>query len=665
MFVSLVLASVIAGMLLYASRLAVFAGQGSIARGCVGLAIAGLVVAIILPNWIGQPHVLPLPPSVMQFVRPIGLLAFAVWLVGALLVAIHFVAGVTRMRRLVRGGTSDHAASLRLSELLSDQFDPGIGIVLIDEVISPCLWRDGRKAKIVIPRSLWHRLSSTDRDCCLWHEWSHFHAGDDRLRLALVVPQVLLWWHPLLPIALKRQRELEEIQCDALAASRMFGGRAAYARSLLNIVDTLQSLSMSTQTRDPGRETVVNELFASIGNAFPIQRWLSQQSPSMADELHARLSALATRHVDPPDQGRWSTASQKVLLATASAWVLLIPSVSWIEFEDAILPIRGGSALGVIRTDAVANANVAGPQDTIDVDLAANLVRQDLMDADESGGLILGPTIEGWWTPTQPIELPVISIDERSAVKMLVGGGGQLTLDGQSVLPPHPEWTVIEVIPGGVCRGLLSGQDDGSIRLWDPATGMSRSLVGRHSAAITAIAATPIGVKGHVVKEYGVKEVGDDCIAWVGDEAGNVIRWNLADGSSTAVWNSGGPPIVSLCFVGSHDLDRFDDDVPSVFVMTGDWQSIDRSSTSTLHRLDAESLDAVHSTVLPGLYAAIVGQHDGRFELANWNGEVHRMFGASGALTFHRQIDKTLVSAIVFSSCFSLVGDPDDNDKIR
>ena len=588
--------------------------------------------------------------------------AAGAWVVGSIATTARVISGWTRVRRMVRGSDADPAATLRLRELTGDA---ALDVTLHDGDVPPCLWWDDRGVTIAVPRRLWRRLSADQRDTLLWHERTHLLHGDHRIRLVMLGVQIIVWWHPLTRRLINAQRDYEESMCDAVAA-RHVGGPAAYASSLINIV---AAMSVSHESVTGRRTGVLMAIFGDTRLADVLRRIVSGAGAEPATELRERLLRLARHHDDDADGGPWAGWSWMVVAAgLIFAWGL--PTLRLHPIPGSPPRIAERSATKPLsplatrrRNDRSESRRANGLPRTND----RRVVKTDLMVP-----AVLPPRPTGWWSRRSPAGPRRLSVDAKMSIEMMPGGGGQFVVNGDRVAPPHPEWTVVERIgsdrpsnPQISVTGLLTGSIDGSVRLWDAQTARPRSLVGRHAAAITAIAIVP-----------------DTTVALVGDDDGNVVAWNLDAGTSNAAWNAD-QPIRSIRWSGN-----------ALYVLTGHWMDADDDVNALLYRIDPKTLDPITSIRLDQAYATIVtppkrnacrrdadcdgtecdcAQCDGvecdgagvdGVWLATWGGELkrfdlghdsHRRLGnelpeAIVVEPARRSIDKTLVSAILFSS---------------
>lgn len=88
--------------------------------------------------------------------------------------------------------------------------------------------------RIVIPADFEQRFSPEQRRLVLAHEDWHLRRLDLWVGLATCVLRCLFWFHPLLPLALRRFRLDQELACDQAVLTQQPHRRGDYARALLD-----------------------------------------------------------------------------------------------------------------------------------------------------------------------------------------------------------------------------------------------------------------------------------------------------------------------------------------------------------------------------------------------------------------------------------------------
>ncbi len=130
--------------------------------------------------------------------------------------------------------------------------------------ISPMLWAFGWRARLLIPKELWHRLSVTQQESLLVHELAHFRRGDHWVRLLEFVCIGLYWWCPLVWWVKSATQDAEEECCDAWVLAVLPKANQAYALALLETVDFLSE-----------KPTPLPMLASGIGKVKFLQRRLT------------------------------------------------------------------------------------------------------------------------------------------------------------------------------------------------------------------------------------------------------------------------------------------------------------------------------------------------------------------------------------------------------
>ena len=105
--------------------------------------------------------------------------------------------------------------------------------------ISPMVWWIGRKVKIVIPFELLRQMEHQQWYWILAHELAHVRRRDYLVRWLEWIACVCFWWNPVVLIAQRNLRAMEEICCDELVMSSLNPEPKYYANSLLSAVEFL------------------------------------------------------------------------------------------------------------------------------------------------------------------------------------------------------------------------------------------------------------------------------------------------------------------------------------------------------------------------------------------------------------------------------------------
>lgn len=107
----------------------------------------------------------------------------------------------------------------------------------ISEHLGPLVCWVPRVFLVLVPRTLWQRLTSSDRLAILRHELAHCERGDLWKNLAVRLLALPQWFNPLVWLALRRFEEAGEWACDEQVAQAMDGASTDYASTLLRVAD--------------------------------------------------------------------------------------------------------------------------------------------------------------------------------------------------------------------------------------------------------------------------------------------------------------------------------------------------------------------------------------------------------------------------------------------
>jgi len=105
--------------------------------------------------------------------------------------------------------------------------------VLVDDRITPMVWC-GRRARLVLPRSLWDELDDVGRASVVHHELAHLKRKDHWICWVEAFVGLLYWWHPVAWWVRRRIREEADLCCDAWVTALLPQHRRAYAQALVS-----------------------------------------------------------------------------------------------------------------------------------------------------------------------------------------------------------------------------------------------------------------------------------------------------------------------------------------------------------------------------------------------------------------------------------------------
>ncbi|HEV2946583.1 MAG TPA: M56 family metallopeptidase, partial [Gemmataceae bacterium] len=166
------------------------------------------------------------------------------WLSGSLLLAMVALTRIIRFRRLLsHARPTDRQLQSRLA-YLADRLGLSTypAVSLVAAPIPPLLWALTRKPRLLLPDTLWERLSMEQQDTLLLHELAHLRRGDHWVRRLELVVLAIYWRHPVVWWAMRNLRETEEQCCDAWVVWALPKSGHSYAVAL---VETLEFLSQS------------------------------------------------------------------------------------------------------------------------------------------------------------------------------------------------------------------------------------------------------------------------------------------------------------------------------------------------------------------------------------------------------------------------------------
>lgn len=144
-------------------------------------------------------------------------LMLAVWLLGALLFALHLLRA---QRQFLRGlGTlSARGDGSYLAE--TSEIGPAVVGLL--------------RPRIVLPADFDERYDERQRDLILAHERCHLARGDLAMNLLVCALRCLYWFNPLMHLAARHLRFDQELSCDAAVLRNHPNSRRDYADAILN-----------------------------------------------------------------------------------------------------------------------------------------------------------------------------------------------------------------------------------------------------------------------------------------------------------------------------------------------------------------------------------------------------------------------------------------------
>jgi len=161
------------------------------------------------------------------------------WLAGSSLCLVLAVGRMIRFSQTLRYAMPAPSDVQHRADVLACRLGLGAapGVWLVPGAVCPMLWTVGPSARVLLPRELWRRLDSAQRDAMLLHEIAHYRRKDHWVRWIELAATTLFWWHPACWWARRELREAEEQCCDAWVLWAMPGGFRTYASALIEAVE--------------------------------------------------------------------------------------------------------------------------------------------------------------------------------------------------------------------------------------------------------------------------------------------------------------------------------------------------------------------------------------------------------------------------------------------
>ncbi len=181
-------------------------------------------------------------PETLPSSTPYGsLLLFVVWLVGLAVCAISNWESRRQVRQKLQKSTSTQAGSLLVQHVRA--ISRQLGLTVIPEVrlapgsSSPCLLARRKQSIILLPKQWLESCTMAELRLALAHELAHLSRGDLAWNRFIVWSRAVLFFHPLVWLAMRRYLLSQETACDRIAMANTNGDRADFARLLVQLAE--------------------------------------------------------------------------------------------------------------------------------------------------------------------------------------------------------------------------------------------------------------------------------------------------------------------------------------------------------------------------------------------------------------------------------------------
>lgn len=198
---------------------------------------------------------------------PLKILLFSAWVVGFTACAISIWESGRRVRKELQKSTSTLASSLLMQNVRA--ISHKLGLTVIPEVRlasgsnSPCLLTRKKRSIILLPEQWLETCSMSELRLSLTHELAHLARGDLAWNRFLVWSRAVLFFHPLVWIAVRRYLLSQEMACDRIAIAKTGGNRGEFARLLVQLAEHATATPISTVAMT-GSTSSLKERIASM-----------------------------------------------------------------------------------------------------------------------------------------------------------------------------------------------------------------------------------------------------------------------------------------------------------------------------------------------------------------------------------------------------------------
>lgn len=455
-------------------------------------------------------------------------------------------------------------------------------IVLLDAVCTPMLWGIGPWLRIVFPRQLWDSLPATSRETLLAHELAHYARGDHYVRLLELFTRNLFWWHPVVNWAQRELEAAEEECADSWVVETHSDQPRTYAEALLSALDFIAE-----------GKAVVAPVSTGVTPLPFLEYRLKQIMRRSGQRSHSGIG----------------------LLSIGMVTVLMLPLHPFVD----VLPPQVQASLSIV--DAV-----SFPPPKLDVGTPVALVHSFTSDRDIASSLPELPVTEpaaeqgGWWTEKLDSQWGIVSSPDRQ-YRLHAESGHRVRLENRTARVSHDlsqaQITCAAFFPSS--DKFVTGARDGSVRIWDAATGQPTSFLTMLEAEITSLAIDAQARRAVVTAQNG-----------------SVVVLELSSGSQLEEWTADEPVTAA----------RFTPSGARIALVLGSWLS---ENGNRLVLLDASSLETISSVTLPKPVATLVARGESEVLVAGYDGFVI----SCDLLTEASQLVGTVSRAVIPSAAFS------------
>ncbi len=177
--------------------------------------------------------------------------AFAVWLVGVLLLVFLLFTRISKLRRWHREQEERqtipewfHRLMVKTADRLKLERLPAI--VFHQEAVTPAVYGVFRPV-LLLPARYLENLSREDAEHVLLHELAHLKRGDLLINGLVLLLQIVYWFNPLILYARKQMKHVREMCCDLTIANILREKTMKYRKTLLHTARELL-----TESLEPG-----------------------------------------------------------------------------------------------------------------------------------------------------------------------------------------------------------------------------------------------------------------------------------------------------------------------------------------------------------------------------------------------------------------------------